>query len=185
MALEGLTIHLVKSSKNRELDFRRPFPKISTPLLNSSNTPYHTIVPWSSFFPFLRVYVFIPRYLHLDTRVSSAQEFEAQRGTQKSYRRGAQKRSDSDSEGRQAFHWQVTGVQGKKQLSCINSLTESLGENEVGRGGGGGGYRGPAKTKRIDHHRRPVLTLLLHSPLPSSPSSYEPRRLMIRQGRSV
>lgn len=183
MALEGLTIHLVKSSKNRELDFRRPFPKISTPLLNSSNTPYHTIVPWSSFFPFLRVYVFIPRYLHLDTRVSSAQEFEAQRGAQKSYRRGAQKRSDSDSEGRQAFHWQVTGVQGKKQLSCINSLTESLGENEVGRGGRrvswsceNKAYRSPSTT---------VLTLLLHSPLPSSPSSYEPRRLMIRQGRSV
>lgn len=72
LVLEGLTIHLVKSSKNRELDFRRPFPKISTPPPYSSNTPvqlYHGAR--FSLSPCVRVHSTLPpfRYARFERRV--------------------------------------------------------------------------------------------------------------------
>lgn len=143
------------------------FQKFRPPPPYSSNTPvqlYH-----GARFPFPRVYVFIPRYLHLDTRVSPSVEFEVPRGTELPAR--GTKTVGLRFEGRQAFHWQVTGVQGKKQLSCINSLT-------VWERTRLAGYRGPAKTKRIDHRTYDPYWLP-----PSLPPPYEPRRLMIRQGR--
>lgn len=127
-------------------------------------------------FPFLRVYVFIPRYLHLDTRVSSV-EFEVPRGTELPAR--GTKTVGLRFEGRQAFHWQVTGVQGKKQLSCINSLT-------VWERTRLAGYRGPAKTKRIDH-RTTRIDSSLPSPSPPAraPAANDPSRTrLIRSDRT-
>ena len=90
------------------------------------------------------LYVFTPRCLHLDTRISSVVS-RSPWHTEQLLARGT-KTVRLRSEGRQAFHWQVAGVQGKKRLSYINSLTDREGTNVAE-------CRGSAKTKRIDHRR--------------------------------